>query len=187
MTTRTKENLTIGVDLGDRYSQLCVVDPAGQEVATARVPTTPAALEQWFGHQRPARVALEAGTHSPWASRLLRELGHEVVVANPRKLRLIYENARKDDRVDAEYLARVGRLDPKLLGGITHRGAAAQADLAVLQARDMFVRTRSRLIHHARGVVKRWAGACSACSAPAFPRRRAASQFRLRSPRGSLR
>ncbi len=124
MTTRTKENLTIGVDLGDRYSQLCVVDPAGQEVATARVPTTPAALEQWFGHQRPARVALEAGTHSPWASRLLRELGHEVVVANPRKLRLIYENARKDDRVDAEkYLARGGTPRPGNCWGASRTGA----------------------------------------------------------------
>jgi transposase len=173
MTTLTVENLTIGVDLGDRYSQLCVVDAAGQEVATARVPTTPAALEQWFRRQPPARVALEAGTHSPWASRLLRDLGHWVVVANPRKLRLIYENARKDDRVDAEYLARVGRLDPTLLGGITHRGAAAQADLAVLQARDVLVRTRARLINHARGVVKATGGRLPACSAPAFPRRAA--------------
>jgi transposase len=75
------------MDLGDRYSQLYVVDPAGEEVATARVGATPAGLEQWFGARAPVRVVLEAGTHSPWASRLLTTLGHEVLVANPIDLR----------------------------------------------------------------------------------------------------
>lgn len=173
MTTQPTENITIGVDLGDRYSQLYTVDRRGEEVATARVRTTPAALEQWFRGQARARVVLEAGTHSPWASRLLSELGHEVLVANPRKLRLIYENDRKDDRVDAEYLARVGRLDPKLLGGITHRGEAAQADLALLQARDVLVRTRTQLVNHARGVVKAVGGCLPRCAAAAFHRKAA--------------
>ena len=173
MTALPRENITIGVDLGDRYSQLCTVDRDGEEVATARVRTTPAALEQWFRGQAPARVILEAGTHSPWASRLLNELGHEVLVANPRKLRLIYENDRKDDRVDAEYLARVGRLDPKLLGGITHRGETAQADLALLQARAALVRTRTQLVNHARGVVKAVGGRLPSCAAAAFHRKAA--------------
>src|SRR6184192_485402 len=104
-------NLTIGVDLGDRYSELYVVDAAGACVETGRIRTTVAGLEQWFGGRAPARVVLEAGTHSPWASRVLQRLGHEVLVANPRKLRGLYENDSKDDRVDAEYLARVGRLE----------------------------------------------------------------------------
>jgi len=47
------------------------------------------------------RIAIEAGTHSPWASRVLEECGHEVLVANARKLRLIYANKRKTDEIDA--------------------------------------------------------------------------------------
>ena len=163
--------VTIGVDLGDQYSQLYVVDAAGTCVETGRVRTTRAGLERWFAGQAPARVVLEAGTHSPWASRALQALGHEVLVANPRKLRGLYENDSKDDRVDAEYLARVGRLDPALLKPITHRGAAAQADLAVLHARDALVRTRTQLISHTRGVVKALGGRLPRCSAEAFARR----------------
>jgi len=164
-------NLTIGVDLGDRYSELYVVDAAGACVETGRIRTTVAGLEQWFGGRPPARVVLEAGTHSPWASRVLPQLGHEVLVANPRKLRGLYENDSKDDRVDAEYLARVGRLDPALLKPITHRGEAAQADLAVLSSRDVLVRARTLLINHTRGVVKALGGRLPRCSAEAFARR----------------
>lgn len=165
--------VTIGMDLGDRYSQVCVVDAAGTTVQTARVRTTPAGLTRWFGAQAAAPVVVEAGTHSPWVSRHLTALGHAVLVANPRRLRLIYASDRKDDRVDAEYLARVGRLDPRLLGAITHRGAAAQAALAVLRSRDALVRTRTALINHVRGVVKAVGGRLPACSTEAFVRRAA--------------
>src|SRR2546428_740582 len=119
----------------------------------------------------PARVVLEAGAHSRGASGVLQRLGHEVLVANPRKRRAIYENDSKDDRVDAEYLARVGRLDPALLKPITHRGEAAQADLAVLSSRDVLVRTRTLLINHTRGVVKAMGGRLPRCSAESFARR----------------
>jgi transposase len=118
-----------------------------------------------------ARVVLEAGTHSPWVSRLLTALGHETIVANPRKLRAIYANEDKADQVDAEYLARVGRADPTLLRGIRHRGERAQADLAVVRARDALVRTRTLLINHARGVVKAMGGRLPKCSAEAFARK----------------
>jgi transposase len=164
-------NLTIGVDLGDQYSELYVVDAAGTCAETGRIRTTRAGLERWFAGRPPARVVLEAGTHSPWASRVLQALGHEVIVANPRKLRVIYTNDNKGDRVDPEYLARVGRLDPTLLGGITHRGEAAQADLAVLASRDVLVRARTLLITHARGLVKALGGRLPRCSAEAFARR----------------
>ena len=97
---------------------------------------------------------LEAGTHSPWLSRLLEQLGHEVLVANPRKLRLIYQNDSKSDRVDAEYLARIGRLDPSLLAPLRHRSARAQEDLALLRSRTSLVRARTQLITHVRGSVK---------------------------------
>lgn len=161
-------NLTMGMDLGDRYSELYVLDADGTEIETGRVRTTPAGLERWFGGRPRARVVLEAGTHSPWASRLLTTLGHEVIVANPRKLRLIYANPGKADRVDAQYLARVGRLDPRLLGGITHRGEAAQAALAVVRSRDALVSTRTQLINHVRGVVKALGARLPGSSAEAF-------------------
>lgn len=151
----TKEpTLTVGLDLGDRYVQVCVLDEAGEIVEESRLPNKPAALKRRFSSSEPLRIVLEAGTHSPWVSRLLVELGHEVFVANPRKLRLIYQNESKSDRVDAEYLARVGRLDPSLLAPLRHRSAETQEDLAVLRSRNCLVRARTRLITHARGVVK---------------------------------
>jgi transposase len=101
-----------------------------------------------------SRVALEVGTHSPWVSRYLAGLGHEVVVANPRKVQLITHSVRKNDRIDAERLARLARVDPKLLSPIRHRGEQVQADLAVIRARAELVDTRTKLINSARGLAK---------------------------------
>ena len=111
-------------------------------------------LRKRFEGREEARVVMEAGTHSPWASRLLKECGHEVIVANPRKLRMIYESDDKHDPQDAEMLGRLGRVDPQLLCPIQHRGAEAQADLALLRARDALVKARSQLINHVRGAIK---------------------------------
>jgi transposase len=160
--------LTIGLDLGDRYTELCALDARGQIRATERLRTTPAALERYIAAVPRCRIVLEVGTHSPWVSRLLQRLGHEVLVANARQLRLIYGSDRKSDRVDAETLARLGRLDPALLKPIHHRGPEAQADLAQLRARDALVRTRTLLINHVRGAVKAWGARLPASSAPAF-------------------
>lgn len=189
MTTRRMAlpKLTIGLDLGDRFTQLCALDARGQIRATERVRTTPAALERHFTGLPHARIVLEVGTHSPWVSRLLEHLGHEVLVANARQLRLIYGSDRKSDRVDAETLARLGRLDPALLKPIHHRGAEAQADLAQLRARDALVRTRTLLINHVRGAVKAWGARLPASSAPAFATKAAAGVPReLRSALGPL-
>jgi transposase len=113
-------------------------------------------------------MVLEAGTHSPWVSRLLTELGHDVIVANPRKLRLIYQNDSKSDRVDAEYLARVGRLDPALLAPLTHRAAETQSDLALVRSRNALVRARTRLISHARGTTKSLGSRLPTCASDVF-------------------
>jgi transposase len=169
--SKTIPNVTIGVDLGDRFSYLHVLDADGECVEEGRVRMTHEALRQRFEGLSEARVVLEAGTHSPWVSRLLSALGHEVYVANPRKLRAIYENDSKTDQVDAEYLARIGRLDTKLLAAIEHRGEEAQAQLAVIRSREVLVRTRTRLISHCRGIVKAMGGRLPQCSTPAFPRR----------------
>lgn len=144
-----------GLDLGDRYSRLCVLDAvSGEVVEEARLCTTQAGLVRRFGSCRPMRIAIEVGTHSPWVSRLLAGLGHEVLVANARKLRLVYQNRRKNDAVDAMSLARLARLDPKLLAPIQHRSEAAQLGLSTLRSRDVLVRARAQLINHVRGTVK---------------------------------
>lgn len=145
---------TVGLDVGDRWSQCCELDEAtGEVVEEGRIRTTAQALEQRFRGAR-KRVVLEVGCQSPWISRLLSGLGHEVLVANARRVQLIHGSSSKSDRVDAESLARLGRFDPKLLRAIEHRGESVQVDRAVLKARDVVVRSRARLIGHVRGMVK---------------------------------
>jgi transposase len=114
---------------------------------------------------------MEVGTHSRWASQLLKELGYDVLVANARKLRAIYHNPRKGDRADAETLARLARLDPELLSPIHHRSPEAQADLAVLRSRDAIVRCRTLLINHTRDLVKSSGSRLPSCSADSFARK----------------
>ena len=164
------KSLTIGLDLGDRMSQICMLDSMGEIVEETRVATTKSGLTRVFDVERlgKCRVAMEVGTHSPWVSRLLREMGHEVLVANSRKLRFIYQNRGKTDRVDAESLARVARMDPALLSPVKHRDEEVAQDLAVLRARDLLVRTRVKLIGHARGAVKSAGHRLKASSTRAF-------------------
>ena len=109
----THPNLTIGVDLGDRLSDSCVLNALGQVVARSRVPTDQAGITEWLRTYPEARVVLEVGTHSPWVSRLITSLGHTPIVANARKVKAVTAATRKSDRVDADMLARLGRLDPQ--------------------------------------------------------------------------
>ena len=111
-----EQKLTIGLDLGDRWSFYCVLDEAGKIILEQKVPTTPEAMKQTFGKIPQSRIALETGTHSPWVSRLFTELGHEVIVAHAQKVQLITKSNRKDDRHDARTLARLARINPELLG-----------------------------------------------------------------------
>jgi len=164
------DNVVVGLDLGDRHSWLCVLDEGGEVVEEGRIQSTEAALRRWFGPRNTACVALEVGTHSPWVSRLLKELGHDVIVANARHVRMIYDGDRKSDRLDAEALARLARLDPALLHGIEHRTARAHEDLAVIRAREVLVRTRTRLINHVRGAVKSAGHRVPRCSSASFHR-----------------
>ncbi|HET9146361.1 MAG TPA: IS110 family transposase [Sphingomicrobium sp.] len=169
-----KRVVTVGIDLGDRFSHFCALADDGSVVAEGRVATTPGAVELLFKISR-KRIAMEAGTHSPWMSRLLTRLGHEVIVANSRKLRLIYENQHKSDRVDAEYLARVARLDPKLLGAIEHRSEVGQCHLSLIRARDTLVRSRARLIQHVRSAIKSLGERIPSGTAEAFHKRASSS------------
>jgi transposase len=161
--------VTAGLDLGDKYSYLCLIDTdSGEVIEEGRMRTTPEALERRFCSEQPLRIAIEAGTHSPWVSRVLEECGHEVLVANPRKVRLIYSNRRKTDEVDAENLARLARLDPKLLYPLKHRGEHSQAHLAIIRSREALVGSRTQLVNHVRGAVKSFGARLPKCPARSF-------------------
>ena len=149
-----EQKLTIGLDLGDRWSFYCVLDEAGTIILEQKLPTTPETMKQTFGKIPRSLMALETGTHSPWVSRLLAELGHEVLVAHAQKVQLITKSNRKDDRHDARTLARLARIDPELLGPVQHRSAKAQIHLSVIRARAELVSARTALVNAARGLVK---------------------------------
>jgi Transposase len=165
------QKLTIGLDLGDRWSWYCVLDETGEVVLEQKVATTPKAMKEVFGGMARSRMALETGTHSPWVSRVLSELGHEVIVAHARNVRLIGESRKKDDRLDARTLARLVRIDPQLLAPVKHRSAQAQADLMAIRARAGLVRTRTSLINTARGVTKSYGERLRGCNPQFLPLR----------------
>ena len=115
-----RRRTTAGLDLGDKHSHLCLIDTeSGEVIEESRLRTTPEAFERRFGSEEPLKIAVEVGTHSPWVSRLLKHLGHEVLVANARKVRLIYAEGRKTDRIDAEKLARL--TTARSLAALSHR------------------------------------------------------------------
>jgi transposase len=166
-----KESSTVGMDMGDKNHNVCVLDAEGEVLIRTTVSNTAKAIRKYFGEMGPCRVAMEAGTHSGWVSRILEELGHDVLVGNPRKLRVIWDSDEKNDERDAEMLARIARFDPHLLYPIHHRSQKAQADLDVIKARDILVKVRGILITHARGVVKSAGERIATCSAESFHRR----------------
>jgi transposase len=175
-SSKERPQVTAGLDIGDKYSYLCLIDQeSGQVIEEGRLRTTPEAFRRRFASQEqpPMRIAIEAGTHSPWASRVLEECGHEVLVANARKLRLIYSNKRKTDEIDAENLARLARLDPKLLYPLKHRGEESQAHMALIRSREALVGTRTQLVNHVRGTVKSFGGRLPKCPARSFHKRAA--------------
>lgn len=167
--TSTIPNLTVGIDLGDTFSDLCLLDGSGEVLGRERVRTRAAAFEERFLSLLSCRAVLEVGTHSPWVSRLLEAQGHEVIVANPSQMvQRQGKRRRKSNQLDAEFLARQGRADPALLFPIHHRGEEAQAALALVRARDCAVRARTQLINHVRGSVKARGTRLPVCSSRAF-------------------
>ena len=161
----------IGMDLGDKYSVLCGINQEGEVVMRKRLKSTPHDLQKWFSGIQPTKVAIEAGSQSSWVSRVVKHCGHEVIVANPRKIRAISQNEKKCDDTDAEMLARLARVDPKLLCPIQHRGKEAQADLSMIRSRDLLVRTRTGLINNVRSTLKGFGLRPPRCTAAAFHHR----------------
>jgi transposase len=160
--------ITIGMDLGDKTSRYCVLDDRGELAGEGSVATTKKAMAEKFGGLGRTRIAMEVGTHSPWVSRLLGSLGHEVIVANARRVRLISESSSKDDKLDARMLARLARIDPQLLRPIRHRSEKAQSHLMAIRVRAALVDTRTSLVNTARGLTKAMGERLPACDADAL-------------------
>ena len=149
-----RSEFTIGLDLGERRHRFCVLDEAGEVVEQGSLSNERVALARLTQRYRGALVVMEAGTHSPWISRYLKELGSEVIVSNPRKVRAIYQHERKSDQRDALMLARIGRMDRALLYPVRHGSEQAQQDLLRIKLRDSLVRARVALINSVRFSLK---------------------------------
>ena len=160
--------ITIGLDLGDKASRYCVLGTQVEPWSEGSVATTKKAMTQKFAGMRRCRIAREVGTHSPWVSRLLARLGHEVIVANARQVQLISASTRKNDRLDALLLARLARVDPQLLRPIRHRSEQAQSDLMAIRVRASLVEARTGLINAARGFAKALGERLPSCDADAL-------------------
>jgi transposase len=163
--------LTTGLDLGDRTTHRCTVDSERRVTARGRFTTNRASLQREFGGIAPQRVVIEAGSQSLWVSHLLRELGHEVMVVDPRRVQKLIAGNRKTDRRDAEALARLAVGVPELMGEAHHRSFEAQADLSMLRSRDVLVRVRTKLVCHVRGILKGFGIKVPSSSASCFHRR----------------
>ena len=161
----------VGLDVSDRKSAMVALDGEGTVVGRQEIPTRAAELDRWAAAIEPTLMVIEAGPHSPWMSRLLARHGHDVVVANPAKIPSIGRSRSKSDWRDAEHLARLGRVDRKMLHEIRHRDEQVQKDLQLIRSRDVAVRGRTQLISYVRGAIKAYGSKIGSCSTNAFVRR----------------
>jgi transposase len=159
------------MDLGDKNHIAVVFDADGNELEVAKLTNTKTGIRNYFNRYEGSTVAIEAGTHSPWISRFLDQMGCNVYVGNPRKLRIIWDSKDKSDERDARMLGMICRIEPRLLSPLRHRGSRAHADLVVVKSRDILVKTRTKLINHIRGVVKTTGERLPRCSTDSFSKR----------------
>jgi transposase len=164
-------NIIIGMDLGDKFHLAVVFDGEGNELSSSKIINTKKAIAKFFESYKGAKIAIEAGTHSAWISRMLTEMGLTVYVGNPRKLRLIWDSNDKSDIRDARILGRVCRIDPELLHLLRHRGSQAQVDLTLIKSRNALIKNRTQLINHIRGLVKANGERLPVCSSESFAKR----------------
>lgn len=163
--------ITIGMDLGDQWSRFAVLDATGNLIEEGRVRTARGALRQRFASLVPAVVALEVGPQSAWVSDLFTELGHSVIVANPREVKAVTGSTRKSDREDARVLARLARVDASLLHPVRHRCEEARAGLLAVRSRAALVEARTQLVNCARGLAKTFGVRVPACGTANFAAR----------------
>ena len=143
-----------GIDIHQKTSEVCVINEQGEVVGKVQISTTEANMERWFGDQEQMLICIEAGGMSAWVERILRRLGHRVVVANPGRVRLIAESTLKNDKIDAETLARLVRMDVKLLHPIQHRSEHTQKLRGLLRARNILVTNRTSCMNGTRGMLR---------------------------------
>ena len=163
--------LTVGVDLGDQWSVYCILGPEGETLIEGRLPMTKQTVAEFFQGLPAARVVIEVGTHSAWVQEVISSYGHEVLVANPRLMEGSKRRKRKNDRIDANKLARLGRMDPQSLHPIQHRSPEVRQDLVMLRARDALVAVRTELINSTRGLVKSVGARLPTCASPSFSKK----------------
>jgi transposase len=167
------DRLTVGVDLGDQWSNYCILGLSGETLAEGQFRTRRQEVAEFFQGLAMSRVVFEVGTHSAWVREVMIGLGHEVLVANARQMQGSKRRRRKNDRIDANKLARLGRMDPKSLYPIQHRSTEVREDLLVIRVRDCLVESRTKLISTVRGMVKTMGARLSGCSSVSFSRRAA--------------
>jgi len=161
----------IGIDLHLKQSFICILNEKGEKVEELILPSKKKLLETYFSDIETSTICIEAGSHSPWVDRLLTELGHIVYVGQPRKIRLIAESTLKNDRLDAEVLARLVRADPKLISPIQHRSEETQILRSTLRVRSVILQSRSRAINCVRGLLRTFGISFPVGYPEAFPRR----------------
>jgi transposase len=165
------DRLTVGVDLGDKWSAYCILGLEGETLIEGQLQTAPLSVAEFFQSLPASRVVLEVGTHSAWVRELISGCGHEVLVANPRLMEGSKRRKRKNDRIDANKLARLGRMDPQSLYPIQHRSPEVRQDLVMLRARDALVTVRTELINSTRGLVKSVGARLPKCASPSFSKK----------------
>lgn len=171
-SSRVASGSVVGMDLGDRSSQICRLDwETGAIQEERRLSMSVSSLQRYFSGLSSCRVILESGTQTPWVRRLLESLGHEVITANASKVQAIASSQQKTDERDARCLAQLGRVDPRLLSPVHPRSAESQQALAVVRAREGLVKARTMLINQVRGTVKSFGARLPGCSAKSFARK----------------
>lgn len=169
LADRPAKSLVIGIDLGDRSSTYTVRSRNAQEIllrgSMATEATGVASEFQKFAAQT---FILETGTHARWMGLLLETMGHEVVVANARKLKLISENNTKSDKVDPDLLSSLGCMNPEWLHPVYQRSQGAHNDLTVVKAREVLIKTRTEMINFVRGTVKAYGCRIRTCDSGHF-------------------
>jgi transposase len=168
--SKTWQGKTIGLDVSDRDCTVCVLDEDGEVIEESVIRTTRRSIQSRFSGRERLRVVLETGVHANWMHDELEGLGHEVIVANARRVRSICEADQKNDRSDAEQLARLGRADVRLLSAVDPRTVEVRKDLEVMRARDQAVKVRTKLVNHVRGAVKSMGTRLPKSSTEAFHR-----------------
>jgi transposase len=169
--TREDFDFYIGIDLGDKHSDVCVLDQRGEVSKEFRLRMTLTDFQIYFAGIPRSRIAMEAGAQSRWVAELIEKCGHEVYVSNTRKVPYIHQSDDKDDPGDACKLAELLYLKPRLLHPVQHRSREAQADLTWIRAREVLVESRTQLINAVRGISKAFAERLKKCSAESFTAR----------------